>query len=408
MKADINTKFLDGLRVIFALWVVLDHFYAYIGGSNYMHIPFGEQLLNGSIPVSGFMIITGFLMMYHYLLRQEIEPPNRSFTIFHFWLRRLFRLYPIYLIAIIIAFFTNPIRDKYSIFILEYFTNGNLNGYGEMLTHSIYYPSIGDFISHLTFLHGLIPQYVVSILGPAWSLSLEMQFYILFPFLFLLFFFNKKRIDLSVTFLLLITTIVSLIMPFIFGIYSTKGLLTTFPQPSVILYQLPLFVYGMLLATVALKKVKWNFLILGVISVALTQGKITVLIVIMLTVLMFLDVIKEKVFIIRPFYKILKRVNDLLSSTMANFGANLSYSVYLLHLILLPFVVGITIYLLSLVTTNKSIVVVISLIMFLFINIIISYWLYFKIELRFIKWGKTVLNSNKLKKDNKKTLKHNI
>ncbi|WP_185765214.1 acyltransferase family protein [Niallia circulans] len=397
-KAQINTKFLDGLRVIFALWVLLDHFYAYIGGENFVHIPFGEQLLNGSIPVSGFMIITGFLMMYHYLLKQDIELPNQSKTLYRFWLKRLFRLYPIYFIAIITAFLTVPVRDKLNVNILNYFTKSNINGYGEELIYSSNYPSIVDLFSHLTFLHGLIPQNAVSILGPAWSLSLEMQFYLVFPFLFLIFFYKKKSMNLSVLSLLFISTVIAIIMPILFGIYSKVGILTTFPQPSVILYQLPLFVYGMLLATVALKKIKWEFLILGMVSIALTQGKMTILVVLIITVLMFLEKINGRFTATKLLYNVFKKANDFLSSRGANLGANLSYSVYLLHLILLPFVVQISINFFSVITTNKLIIASLSLIFFLTINILVSYFLYYKIEILFIKMGKNLLriqNSNR-------------
>ncbi|HFL2538660.1 TPA: hypothetical protein ACG3G9_003819, partial [Clostridioides difficile] len=71
----LNTSVLDGLRFLLALWVVCGHFYIIIGGTNLFNIPFVSSLLQQPIiAVNGFMIITGFLMTYHYILREEKEP----------------------------------------------------------------------------------------------------------------------------------------------------------------------------------------------------------------------------------------------------------------------------------------------------------------------------------------------
>jgi peptidoglycan/LPS O-acetylase OafA/YrhL len=68
-----NTKFLDGTRFLFALWVILGHFFFYIGGSDLIQIPLlGPLILSPGVAVDGFMVVTSFLMMYHYILRSTL------------------------------------------------------------------------------------------------------------------------------------------------------------------------------------------------------------------------------------------------------------------------------------------------------------------------------------------------
>jgi peptidoglycan/LPS O-acetylase OafA/YrhL len=47
------------------------------------------------------------------------------------------------------------------------------------------WPSPGDLLSHLTFTHMFFPQYWSTINGSLWTMALEMQLYLLFPFLML-------------------------------------------------------------------------------------------------------------------------------------------------------------------------------------------------------------------------------
>src|SRR4051812_24255757 len=102
-----NTKFLNGTRFLLALWVVIGHFYTLAGGAFFYKFPKPLQIfITNIMAVEGFMILTGFLMAYNYILRSDKENYNKGSTIVSFWLRRFFRLYPVYLLVIIVAYFT--------------------------------------------------------------------------------------------------------------------------------------------------------------------------------------------------------------------------------------------------------------------------------------------------------------
>ena len=91
--------------------------------------------------------------------------------------------------------------------------------------------------SHITFLFGLSPELHRSTSLPDWSISLEMQFYALFPFLMLL----GRRIGW-----LTLATIVAatcLASDLIFAAF-----LHQFTQPSILVLKINIFVGGMLIA----------------------------------------------------------------------------------------------------------------------------------------------------------------
>ncbi len=90
--------------------------------------------------------------------------------------RRFLRLYPIYILCIFIALFLNLAG------IIPQHFNGS-----DLFQH---------IILHITMLHGIIPQDVLpnasgAILNPAWSISLEWQFYLIAPLIF--FIIRKNR-----------------------------------------------------------------------------------------------------------------------------------------------------------------------------------------------------------------------
>jgi len=122
-------------------------------------------------------------MISHAYMRQNDEPMNVKGSWYKFWIRRFFRIAPAYYLSLFVA-----------ILLSDYF----LGGYHLLQTINqerwsstiIYNPdrivfSIENIVLHITFLFGLHPEYSFSTFLPDWSLGLEMQFYFIFPFLFL-------------------------------------------------------------------------------------------------------------------------------------------------------------------------------------------------------------------------------
>ena len=160
-----------------AFWVILGH--CMIWGGWY-----GIPLPNPKVAVDVFMVVSGYLMFHLAEERAKQEPPGNLSTSCKFWTRRFFRIAPVYYFVLIVVFLlSHSIRT----------------GAGALqhasLSHWVgtqYYPlpldySPTSFLMHMSFLFGLDPKYSFSLGLPDWSIGLEMQFYALFPFLWLAF-----------------------------------------------------------------------------------------------------------------------------------------------------------------------------------------------------------------------------
>lgn len=377
---NIDTNFLNGTRFLLALWVAAGHFYLYSGGHNLYKIPL---LGSPGIAVDGFMVITGFLMAYQYILRESKEPFDDKYTSIKFIIRRIFRLYPVYFLSIITYVLLFPYIYDNTSEALRYFNNGAewLKPPGDIQPYSI--------ITHLLFLHGLIPSHVVDILSPTWSLSLEMQFYFLFPSIFV-YFFVKHSSNKLIPFIVL-TLVVSLIVPKLFGLYLIKGTIAHFEQPSLILYKLPLFLLGMMAASVGLNKLKLSYLFLTVLIIVPFQNKITILLIMLLLLFMFLDSLEK--FLNLKIFNALLFVRKSFSGRLSFLGANIAYSIYLFHMIILPFSFNISINKLRFIDgISMNNIVFCSFILFISLTVFCSYLSYKLIEKPFINYGKNVAN----------------
>lgn len=320
---------LDGLRFLLAFWVFAAHYYTLIGGVKYVSLPgFLLETFNKPVnAVNGFMIITGFLMTYNYVERRAAEPFNSRKTHAKFWLRRFFRLYPVYLIAVVVAFIFYVPLAKLNAENLVYFTGSNVTQWGTV--RSIEQPTVPDLISHIFLIHGLVPQYYGSILGVTWSLSLEAQFYALFPFIFLIFFSNSRRQKNTLvagTFILLAASIVvPRVVNYICALYG----LPTFSWPSYLLCAMPLFLIGMISAAVKLRQLHMGYLLIALAVILPFQSKATLAIAFAILVLLFLDELKY--IIPDVVFRIFDSLRTVLSSRAAIFASNISYSFYLIH-----------------------------------------------------------------------------
>lgn len=161
---------LDGLRGLAALWVFVGHALNLSGA----WIPIiGRPLL----AVDLFMMLSGALMVYQTNLRDPREPLARAETWVRFWLRRFFRIAPVFYLAFLAAMLMGPwlfgLREaagaERTVDWARYHDHGPAN-----------------ILLHLSFLFGVVPGYADRSPLPDWSIGLEMQFYLVFPFVLLL------------------------------------------------------------------------------------------------------------------------------------------------------------------------------------------------------------------------------
>lgn len=171
---------IDGLRAIAVLPVLLFH---------YGHLP------NGYLGVDIFFVISGFLITG--IIYKKIQ--NNSFSIIDFYIRRTRRIIPlvsfICLFSLIIGIITMLPDDlenlAQSVIATNFFSNNIL----QILTTKDYWDVVNEF---KPLMH-------------TWSLGIEEQYYLIYPFIFLLLGKKKKALILPT---LIILTLISLALYF--------------------------------------------------------------------------------------------------------------------------------------------------------------------------------------------------
>jgi peptidoglycan/LPS O-acetylase OafA/YrhL len=180
--------------------------------------------LIASTSVEVFIIISGFVITHLILTRQEAYLPYIT--------RRFFRLFPTFAVCAVAGAFAIAVS-------LTPWTGDPAYEYGQQLvafkaaqTEHL----TPHFLLHLTMLHGVVPNNLLNVsqwafLPPAWSLSLEWQFYLVAPAVLLL---MRKPVG---------ATIVSLFTAAGLFHYSS-GRLGSFALPSILPGAAYLFLIG--------------------------------------------------------------------------------------------------------------------------------------------------------------------
>jgi peptidoglycan/LPS O-acetylase OafA/YrhL len=158
---------IDALRFVAIMGVLLYHLNGFVWMTEFPI--FDDRGFLITLAVSGFrgvplfFVISGFILALpfasHYL------KDSKKVNLKNYFLRRLTRLEPPYIAVVCFCFF---------LFIIK-------NGWGEASS------LVPNFIAHLFYLHNIIFEGMGRIIPVAWSLEVEIQFYILVPALVLIF-----------------------------------------------------------------------------------------------------------------------------------------------------------------------------------------------------------------------------
>lgn len=207
---------IDGLRFVAIFWVAV-----------WMHLPtmMNEHLFNGTLlankyaaavvleggqGVPFFFMISGFILALPFIREKALGEARVSLK--KYYLRRLTRLEPPYIAALLIAFLLLVFYKK--------------DSFSEQLPH---------LAASSVYVHNVVYNSASSVLGVAWSLEVEVQFYLLAPFLCFIFLIKK----------LLLRRILLTLLIFLSALYAWDSL---WKQPSILPSFICYFFAGMFLA----------------------------------------------------------------------------------------------------------------------------------------------------------------
>jgi peptidoglycan/LPS O-acetylase OafA/YrhL len=177
-----------------------------------------------------FIVLSGFVMVYTSRARGDAGPASSSKAYWDFMRRRFWRLSPaffvVFAVALGLAEWTGHLRESLTAL-------GSPAPQGERYTdHS---PS--NVLLHLSYLFGLFPSFSSRSPIPDWSISLEMQFYVVFPLIFAVIERHRWK---GVTVVLALGVLLLLALP---------GYFDAFSKPSALPMKINLFLAGMVLAS---------------------------------------------------------------------------------------------------------------------------------------------------------------
>ncbi len=303
-----------------SIWVFLYHA-QYLSGSH-------EYIPPGPIAVDIFMFISGLLMAYNYRRREELEPWNSTSTWKLFYIRRFFRIAPLYYVFIAYSFLLQGEYSNWQQHIRVAFPLP----WQDMMSRdpSQASLSIPNILSHFSFLYGFFPQFCSNNLLPDWSLSLEMQFYVVFPILMLL----LRRIGYGV-FILLSTIIFFTTTHLIsFNITSAPHVFGLFPQPSILPAKINCFLVGVVISEAYFWRAERECLFLIAAAIALSffgQNTWFGFAVTISTFLMFGNTYLVQSGLIKLF----RMLNFVLSNRLAKHLGSISFGIYLSHMVVI-------------------------------------------------------------------------
>lgn len=297
-----HLAFLDGMRGLLALWVFIFHAAVYAGYRTDLIPP-------GTYAVDIFMLLSGFLMA------KTLGSATSLFGTMAFYVRRFFRIAPLYYVALLFSLaFAFPLAEMKE----ASFSTFPPAWYKDLPEYTFIPPELAkNVFLHTTFLFGIFPSYASNNSLPDWSLSLEMQFYALVPFILI----AIRRIGVFWV-VLALATINYLTLRYV-GLYLEPKLLGLWPQPSFIPFRINCFMVGILIFLYVRGESSEKTL-LAVLILVLCSWQQPMLFVLAAAVCLLVASGAS----LQP----LAYAKSILQSRALRFLGDLSYAVYLLHM----------------------------------------------------------------------------
>lgn len=301
----------DGLRGIMAVWVLLGHFTASI----FLSIPHIPANLSNRQAVDVFIILSGFAIAA--LIDRSREPYGIYIA------RRALRIFPVYWVYLSASIAVTLLLP----FVWQDAPAGAMKeARADILASSIanFWPNIA---THIPAFHSLIPDRIIpqgefAFLGQAWSISLEWQFYVIAPFAILALLAARRSWSMALGLLavLVVLVVVGRAMPMGFvgsyAVFFAIGIATHHLISWQKTHQIPIST----IAAVAI-------LVVGALVLLRVRSALPISIWIAVSACVMAHVSGYR-----------SRLSEVLTSPVALWIGERSYSVYLAHMI--PLTIG--------------------------------------------------------------------
>lgn len=297
-------KELEGLRGLMALWVVAGHAFASL------------PLLSGKLPanlmntqaVDVFIMLSGFVIFF--MLDNKKQSYGTYIT------QRFFRIFPIYLFALILSMVMLSFTlDVLTLAPQSPATPSRIDFINQFYAHPILHT-----VFHFILMQGVIPGFLLegssfTILGQAWSVSVEWQFYLIAPLLFIL----MNEIHKRKYFLILMVFVIACL---VFGKVTDKGF------------------YGNNLLAFSIGYITFYFYKHMFPVISKNQLRVVVAVFLLLSfIILKKDCVPVFIWVI-SFYSVLKKekegdtniVSKILDAKPILFIGRVSYSIYMVHM----------------------------------------------------------------------------
>ncbi|MBD2700706.1 acyltransferase [Spirosoma sp. BT702] len=353
-------EYIDALRGLAMIGVLLNHFRPY---GEFNPNPTTLETIavnNGQGCIQLLYMISAFTLFVSYNIRRESE---RNY-IRNFFIRRFFRIAPLYYFACIYYL----IQHNLTLADTEAISNQSI-------------------VANFLLLHGFNPYWIHAIVPVGWSVGIEVQFYFILPILVR----RIKNLNRAVIFLfcaILLNTILNIILA------KTQLLVGDLPRETFAQFwlpnQLPAFASGIVLYfLITTPKPEWNVnpLIFAIAALAI-----------------FIDLASEKKLLYSEFtiyslsliaivYLIAQRNYKIVINSATQMIGKINYGIYLFHYPVLGLMLKFDIVkkIESFFYYSSALGYIFSFSLFLVLNIIFSYALHHIIEIPFQKLGSRII-----------------
>jgi peptidoglycan/LPS O-acetylase OafA/YrhL len=192
LASPLRLDYVDGLRALAALWVAVHHTVELSVPAKALNTPVVGPIVGSlffaQFAVMFFLLLSGFCLYYPCATKNP-DSPTLPLPYGTYLFRRAYRIAPPYLCALAFCLVLGAVPALQC---------GHWEGVGTT--------DAGVILTHLFFVHNLIVTHATKIDPPMWSIGLEWQLYLLFPFLVWL--FRKTRPVIALGLLLAVAVVI--------------------------------------------------------------------------------------------------------------------------------------------------------------------------------------------------------